>query len=318
MATRFTVIICTYNRASYLNLCLNALAEQTLPGDAYRLLVVDNNSTDNTAQIVQAHQQKNPRLEYIFEAHQGLSHARNRGMSESDSEYLFFLDDDAILSPDSLMTLLQYLAENENVLIVGGRAQIKYLEGKPAWVTPKVEAWMGSYNYGSEEIEVNNATIKQKKVRLPIGCCFIVKRSLLDEMGGFKPSLGRIGKKMLAGEETLIALKALEKNGKIVYHPNVYVDHMIEPHWVDQDFLLNKTYFYGISDINVQFLSGKRISEIVKYLAFRLVFLAKNLVDLTLCRIQNTPQRAFEVRLLFNFNRGIYAGLFSRLGSTSP
>lgn len=311
----FTLIICTYNRAQYLGICLDALVAQTLSPDSYRLLIVDNNSSDDTAKVVQSYQERLPGMEYIFEAQQGLSHARNRGVAESDTEYLFFLDDDAILAPDGLAYLQQFLKANTDVCIVGGRAIIKYLNGKPAWVTPKVESWMGSYDYGDKEVEVNSTTIKQKKVRLPIGCCFIVKSSLLEEIGGFKPALGRVGKKMLAGEETLIALKALEKNGRIVYHPNVYVDHMIEPNWVDQDFLLNKTYFYGISDIYVQFLSGKSLPAIAKYLAFRLIFLSKNLVDLMVCALLNSPQRAFEVKLIFNFNRGVYAGLFQRLRS---
>lgn len=314
MATRLnTIIICTYNRAPYLDLCLAAIARQTLPSNRYRLMVVDNNSSDDTQQVVQRHQANGLPVEYFFEDRQGLSYARNRGLAESDTKYLLFLDDDAILSDDSLANLQTYLEGNPDVTIVGGRAIIHYTNGKPDWVTPKVEAWMGSYDYGTQEIAVNESTIKNKEVRLPIGCCFIVTRSLLEELGGFKPSLGRVGKKMLAGEETLIGLKALEQGGKIVYLPSVYVDHMIEPHWVDREFLANKTYFYGISDINVQFLSGKSLSKIMQYLVFRFLFLGKNVLDLTLCALKNSPQRAYEISLLFNFNRGVYAGLFHRL-----
>lgn len=314
MATRLvTIIICTYNRAAYIDLCLTAIQRQTLPADRYRIMVVDNNSPDNTREVVERYQANGLPVDYFFEEKQGLSYARNRGLAESDTEFLLFLDDDAIMSTDSMTALQTYLEGNPDATIVGGRAIIQYPNGKPEWVTSKVEAWMGSYDYGAQEIPVNEDTIKQKLVRLPIGCCFLVKRSLLEELGGFKPSLGRVGKKMLAGEETLIGLKALEQGGKITYLPSVYVDHMIEPHWVDREFLANKTYFYGISDINVQFLSGKSLVKIMQYLAFRLIFLVKNLVDLMLASLKNSPQRVYEISLLFNFNRGVYAGLFHRL-----
>jgi glycosyltransferase involved in cell wall biosynthesis len=312
---RFTVIICTYNRATYLQQCLEALARQTLNAAQYRIVVIDNNSKDNTRQVVQVYQQHLLNLSYYFEGQQGLSHARNRGIQESDSNYLFFLDDDALLSHDSLTCLENYLASHPDTLIVGGRAVIKYLNGKPNWVTPKVESWMGSYDYGDETLAINTMTLRQKQVRLPIGCCFIVKRSLLEEMGGFNPTVGRMGEKMFAGEETLIALKALDSSGTLVYLPNVYVDHMIEPTWVDPQFMLNKTWCYGISDWKVQRLSHKGLLYVSRYLIFRLLFLFKNLLDLVRFMLAGHLQNAYETRLLLNFHLGIFSGLFSDVGS---
>ena len=89
-----SVIVCTYNRAVLLERLLQSLSALKAEPEQFEIIVVDNNSTDETRHIAESFE--NPRIQfnYFFEARQGLSHARNRGWQEAKGEYVAFLDDE--------------------------------------------------------------------------------------------------------------------------------------------------------------------------------------------------------------------------------
>ena len=91
---QIAVIICTFNRADYLQQALQSLARQTLPLHQYQIIVVDNASTDETAQIVNQFTPELPNLRYLREPRLGLSIARNAGAAMATTPYLAYLDDD--------------------------------------------------------------------------------------------------------------------------------------------------------------------------------------------------------------------------------
>ena len=93
-----SVVICTYNRSRHLKNILNSLAEQEVPDDlVWEIVVIDNNSKDDTKDVVDEFTLKTPiPVKYFTEEKQGLSHARNRGIVESEGKYVAFTDDDAI------------------------------------------------------------------------------------------------------------------------------------------------------------------------------------------------------------------------------
>ena len=96
MSIELSAIICTYNRADYLRKSLASLAEQTLSTDRFEIIVVDNNSNDDTKAVVQEEYAYVPNLRYIFEPVPGLSKARNTGWQNANGKYIAFLDDDAV------------------------------------------------------------------------------------------------------------------------------------------------------------------------------------------------------------------------------
>ena len=89
-----SVVVCTFNRADLLETSLEALDEQILESSEYEVIVVDNNSTDNTLNVVEELCNRLTSLRYCFEPNQGLSHARNRGWREAMGEYVAYIDDD--------------------------------------------------------------------------------------------------------------------------------------------------------------------------------------------------------------------------------
>ena len=100
-----TVIIPTYNRYESLKQSLRALAEQDYPKDQFEVIVVDDGSKDNTAEIV--HEPLPYPLKYIRQANQGATVARNRAADEARGELLVFLDDDIAVVPGFLKAFAQ-------------------------------------------------------------------------------------------------------------------------------------------------------------------------------------------------------------------
>jgi len=109
-----SVVICTYNRQAYIVSCLQHLAKQSLPLQQYEVIVVDNCSTDETALLVKhfLHQNSSLPFRYVFEENKGLSYARGRGVAESKSEIILYIDDDAEADEHLLKTFVDFFYQN--------------------------------------------------------------------------------------------------------------------------------------------------------------------------------------------------------------
>ncbi len=93
---KISVIVSTYNNVSLLTRCMAGLINQTLSKSKYEIIVVDNNSTDNTKDIIKKAKKKYKIINYFFEKNQGLHNARHRGANEATGNILSFSDDDII------------------------------------------------------------------------------------------------------------------------------------------------------------------------------------------------------------------------------
>src|ERR1700677_4161324 len=102
-----SVIVCAYNRCESLAKTLDSIAQSILPGaTTWEVLVVDNNSTDQTAEVIQDFCRKYPpHFRYLFEPAQGKSYALNAGILESRGDILAFADDDITVESTWLQRL---------------------------------------------------------------------------------------------------------------------------------------------------------------------------------------------------------------------
>ena len=126
-----TITIQTYNNARVLEQALESLAELRCPDDVdYEILVVDNNSSDETAAVIEQYRTLlEPRFRSVFEPRQGLSYARNRAIAEARGEIVAFLDDDALVDPDWLAGHVEAYREDEEAVAVGGRVLLQWPQG---------------------------------------------------------------------------------------------------------------------------------------------------------------------------------------------
>src|SRR5678815_4898193 len=134
-----SVIVCTFNRCRLLEGNLVALSRQQLrPGTEWEVVVVDNNCTDNTAEIVARMAEEFPTtLRRVEEAKQGLSNARNRGIVESRGSYLLFTDDDTRPAQDWIQTVLDTFLST-SCAAVGGKVELLWPDARPHWLADEL------------------------------------------------------------------------------------------------------------------------------------------------------------------------------------
>jgi glycosyltransferase involved in cell wall biosynthesis len=242
----FTVIICTYNRSHNLPDCINYLADQQgTEGFQWEVLIVDNNSSDDTRRVVEQLANEFPRkLRYAFEPQQGLNYARNRGIEESDSRYFCYVDDDILVDPHWLAALYEAL-EREDADAVGGRIHLDPAIELPAWITPEVRGFLGYQDYGEEPFMMDG------KSQYPYGGNMSINRRVVERIGKFNPKLGRKGEgrsrnELFKGAETDY-FHRLSAGGKarIYYEPRAIVYHQILPHQLERKYLLTIHYNAG-------------------------------------------------------------------------
>jgi len=108
-----SIVVCTYNRAKLLAGVLKTLCEQRFDASDYEVIVVDNNSIDDTLVTVESFCSQYANIQYYFEPHQGLSQARNRGWQEANGEYVALLNNDTVVEHDWLSSLVDRMQEGD-------------------------------------------------------------------------------------------------------------------------------------------------------------------------------------------------------------
>ena len=212
-----SVVICTYNRAALLTDALETLCNQTLSTSKYEVIVVDNNSTDNTRQVVSKFRHSLTNLRYCFEPNQGLSHARNRGWRVAKGDYVAYTDDDCKL-PEQWLEVAKKVIEQISADVFGGPYFAFYNTPKPIWFKDSY----ASRDHGKESRVLGTDEYLD-------GTNIFFRRSLLKEMGGFNPDLGMSGQMISYGEETALLRQIRRKmpHQIIYYDPHLYVYHLV-------------------------------------------------------------------------------------------
>lgn len=113
-----SIVIPTHNREKVLYKCLMALNNQTYPAEKYEVIIINDGSTDGTEEMLKRLKMK-PSLIYIYQEQTGPAGARNRGIEIARGEYIIFIDDDIIVTPEFIKTHLQKQKENKRVIVHG-------------------------------------------------------------------------------------------------------------------------------------------------------------------------------------------------------
>jgi len=195
--------------------CLTALHAQVGEMADMQVLVVDNGSTDNTSQVADEFAGRFPQWLYIVEHKRGLSHARNRALSNADADWVAFLDDDA-RPLAGYVTRLSALARQSPFDCIGGVYLPWYRDGRKSWFRD---------NYAS-----NTETI-DKFGELPVGRyasggnCLLRRQVVLDA-GGFRADLGMSGTRLGYGEETRLQVELRRQGYRIGADPALRIEHL--------------------------------------------------------------------------------------------
>ncbi|MEO0969508.1 MAG: glycosyltransferase [Cyanobacteria bacterium J06639_18] len=248
--TQISAIICTHNRDTYLGAAIDSLLAQNFAA-SFEVVVVDNKSSDRTREVVER-RLSDPRLKYIYEPQIGLSVARNTGAKVSCGEILAYLDDDAVASESWLQILYSAYEQNPKLAIAGGKVTLLWPPGKqaPVWLSASLAGNLGAYDLGESTVYINNPGLT------PRGLNYSIRRCFLDEIGGFDPNLGRVGKNLLSNEELQMTELALSKGWEVAYLPDALVAHNVSEERIKRSWFFRRGWWQGISECYREQLAG--------------------------------------------------------------
>ena len=242
-----TVLICTYNRRDLLAETLDSLARSRTSGLRWNVIVVDNNSTDSTAGVVQSRIAGYPvELRYVFESRQGKSHALNTGIAESDATIIAFTDDDVRVDED-------WLEAGCRPLLAAVGASIDYTGGpvRPIWERPcppwldetRPDLWgtLAILDYGPEPF------VFEDRRRVPLGANMAVRRDLIDCIGGFDPGLGRRGDSLIGQEQAEFFCRSRAIGARGLYVPEMSLHHHVPARRLTRDYFRRWWYWKGVA-----------------------------------------------------------------------
>ena len=216
MAVEISVVLCTYNRAARLADALTALVHQT-DAPPYEVVVVDNNSTDDTRAVIGA-LVSGGLVRYASEPVQGLSHARNRGVATARADILAFTDDDVRVDPTWVRSIARAFAEHPDVDMVGGRVEPEWEAEPPAWLPQAGYAPLALVDYGAEAFRIAPA-----EPRCLIGANVAIRRQALERLHGFSARVQRVGDGIGSTEDHEFQMRLLEAGAAALYDPRVAV-----------------------------------------------------------------------------------------------
>lgn len=117
---KLSIVIPTRNRAEFLSKVLESVAGQPADPGVFEVLVIDNGSTDATREVAKSFHGKIKNFRYFYDARPGLHVGRNKGLLKSRGELIGYLDDDVILFPNWINTVLEAF-EDEQTMCMEGR-----------------------------------------------------------------------------------------------------------------------------------------------------------------------------------------------------
>jgi glucosyl-dolichyl phosphate glucuronosyltransferase len=226
-----TVLICTYNRAADLRKAVHsAVGQQGLESGAYEVIVVDNNSTDGTRDVVAGFgPPTGVELRYYFEQRQGKSHALNTGLSNAAGAIVSIIDDDQIMPPNYAAELLRLFGEHPEASFIGGKVLPVWESEPPTWLTSERWSPIGMSDYGDEPFLVN-----AKRPVCLLTCAF--RLADLNAVGGFRTELGVTGSAMGSTEDAELLERLWSSGRPGRYEPSLVLRHLAPARRLTQSY----------------------------------------------------------------------------------
>jgi len=246
--TMITVILCTYNRCGSLAKTLNSLAALTLPESVeWEVLVVDNNSSDETREVVEKNfcSRYSGHFRYVFERQPGKSHALNTGIREARGDILAFTDDDVTVEPTWLQNLTVAL-HNSEWAGAGGRVVAEWACSPPRWLSLEGPYALGDtlalFDRGHEAREISEN---------PFGANMAFRKVMFEKYGGFRTDLGPRAESQdpQKSEDAEFGRRLLLAGERLRYEPSAVVHHWVPENRLQKKYFLEWWFDKGRSDI---------------------------------------------------------------------
>ncbi|MDB9529095.1 hormogonium polysaccharide biosynthesis glycosyltransferase HpsE [Oscillatoria sp. CS-180] len=247
----FTVAIPTYNGGDRITQVLDSLKWQLIPKDLrWEIIVVDNNSTDNTVEVIKDYQKDWPILKYALETEQGAAYARRKAVRLAKSPLIGFLDDDTIPAMTWVNEAHRFLKNHPQAGVIGSRIRGRFDGATPASFE-RIAPFLALTDRGDSP----RIYAPEKKV-LPPGAGMVVRREAWSSHLSKKLVLGgRTQKSMLTGEDLEAVLHIQQAGWEIWYNPAMCLEHQIPAHRLTRPYLISLMRGIGLSRHRTRMLS---------------------------------------------------------------
>lgn len=237
-----SIIISTYNNSASLMRTLLSVSEQDADKNIWECVVINNNSTDDTAEqfaaFAKEHTDINIRL--VDEPQQGLSYARNRGIVESKGQILAFIDDDETINKGFVSAYID-LFQNHGAFIAAGALKVRYDSARPRWMSHYTEKMIAN------PLDLGNEIITITRTVMPTGGNMAFNREVFNLYGNFDTSLGRRGNELFGGEENDLFERIRDLGERIFYTPHAIAYHHIADKKLTAEYFDKLSYGVGVS-----------------------------------------------------------------------
>ena len=249
-----SVILCTYNRCHSLANALDSVAASHVPdGIEWEIVVVDNNSTDQTRQVVEGFSRRFPgRFRYVRELQQGLCYARNAGVREARGAILAFTDDDVIVDQDWLQKISLSLQRGKWAG-AGGKVVAANEFKCPDWLSLE-----GPYNLGGVLALFDLGELEGDTRQPPFGANMAFRAQMFEKYGHFRTDLDRSAGSMLSNGDTEFGRRLMSHGERLWYQPSAVVYHGVPDSRLTKSYFLRFWFNLGRSD----FREGRRRPDV--------------------------------------------------------
>ena len=292
---KLSLIIATYNRSQSLLRTLGSVVSQSAPAEVWECVVVNNNSTDSTAEdfarFASEHQGFNLRM--VTEHKQGLSNARNCGIAASVGQYIAIIDDDETLEEGYIESYIEFFDSFPTAMAAGGAVRAVFESGRPRWMSHYTERMIAN------TLDLDIAVTLFPKNRVPAGGNMAFRREIFDSVGVFNPQLGRNGQSLMGGEENDLFARLRAEAYPLYFVPNAAIYHYIPAEKTTEDYFDRLCYNIGRSkalraESVERLISAERCKMVVAYILALLYTLTFQL-----------PKAQYLIRM----RKGIYKGV---------
>jgi glucosyl-dolichyl phosphate glucuronosyltransferase len=236
------VVVPTYNRSSLLRRALTSLLTAPIPaGLSVRVFVVDNNSRDNTAQVVCEFPCPPDRsLVYVREIRQSSSYARNAGIAAGTGDLIGFIDDDEEIDPHWYEAVAREFLDT-SLDFIGGPYLGNWAAPAPAWLPPGYHSVIGVVPPKSR------GRFGPGFSGMLMGGNAVVRRTVFDRIGTYSTRLGRSGKGLLSEEDAEFYRRLENASMHGIYVPELVIHHYIPTERLTRNYHRRWSFWRAVS-----------------------------------------------------------------------